>query len=377
MKKKALVATLAGLCMVVGATGCAGVRTGEMVHDENTVYEWRMVHEEYTNDMQDVYCKEFAELLHEKSDGRINLQIYQVGQIGNALQGCEILQNGGVEFAMISPGNTGTVVPENQLFSLHFLFPQDMDKTQKVLKESVALNEMLAEKYLEKNIMPLSFWTEGAMQWTANKPLTSPDDFKGLKFRTMQSPMILAAYEAYGANPTPMSYTEVYSGLQLNMIEGQENPISAIHTSKFHEVQDYLIEANSNLFSTATCVNPDFFNSLPEDIQQIILDTAEEMIPRSFEIQEEINGAALEKIQAESDIEVIQLTDEQRAAFEEKAIAGYEVYEQVVGPEGKEILDTLRAEIEAIEAVYYIQRYLGCKKKNCTLYYKNTPCILS
>lgn len=90
---------------------------------------------------------------------------------------------------------------------------------------------MLAEKYLEKNIMPLSFWTEGAMQWTANKPLTSPDDFKGLKFRTMQSPMILAAYEAYGANPTPMSYTEVYSGLQLNMIEGQENPISAIHTS--------------------------------------------------------------------------------------------------------------------------------------------------
>lgn len=334
MKKKALVATLAGLCMVVGATGCAGVRTGEMVHDENTVYEWRMVHEEYTNDMQDVYCKEFAELLHEKSDGRINLQIYQVGQICNALQGCEILQNGGVEFAMISPGNTGTVVPENQLFSLHFLFPQDMDKTQKVLKESVALNEMLAEKYLEKNIMPLSFWTEGAMQWTANKPLTSPDDFKGLKFRTMQSPMILAAYEAYGANPTPMSYTEVYSGLQLNMIE----------------VQDYLIEANSNLFITATCVNPDFFNSLPEDIQQIILDTAEEMIPRSFEIQEEINSAALEKIQAESDIEVIQLTDEQRAAFEEKAIAGYEVYEQVVGPEGKEILDTLRAEIEAIEA---------------------------
>lgn len=209
-----------------------------------------------------------------------------------------------------------------------------MDKTQKVLKESVALNEMLAEKYLEKNIMPLSFWTEGAMQWTANKPLTSPDDFKGLKFRTMQSPMILAAYEAYGANPTPMSYTEVYSGLQLNMIE----------------VQDYLIEANSNLFITATCVNPDFFNSLPEDIQQIILDTAEEMIPRSFEIQEEINSAALEKIQAESDIEVIQLTDEQRAAFEEKAIAGYEVYEQVVGPEGKEILDTLRAEIEAIEA---------------------------
>lgn len=350
MKKKALAITLTLMCMLTVMTGCAGVRTGEMVHDENTVYEWRLVHEEYTNDMQDVYCKEFAEKLHEKSNGRINMQIYQVGQIGNALQACEILQNGGVEFAIISPGNTGTVVPENQLFSLHFLFPQDMDKTQKVLRESVALNEMLAGEYLKKNIMPLSFWTEGAMQWTANKPLQTPEDFKGLKFRTMQSPMILAAYEAYGANPTPMSYTEVYSGLQLNMIEGQENPISAIYTSKFYEVQKYLVEADSNLFCTATCVNPDFFNSLPEDIQQIILDTAEEMIPRSFEIQEDINGGALDKIRAESNIEVIKLTDEQREAFREKAVKAYDVYEKIVGEKGEEILDTLRAEIAEIEA---------------------------
>lgn len=350
MKKRALLLSLIGVCVIACLSGCAGVRTGNMVHDENTTYTWRLVHEEYTNDMQDVYCKEFAKLLHEKSNGRINLEVYQVGQIGDALQQCEILQVGGVEFAIISPGNTGTVVPENQLFSLHFLFPEDMDKTQEVLRDSVALNEMLAEKYLEKNIMPLSFWTEGAMQWTANKPLRVPDDFKGLKFRTMQSPMILAAYEAYGANPTPMSYTEVYSGLQLNMIEGQENPISAIHTSKFHEVQDYLIEANSNLFITATCVNPDFFNSLPEDIQQIILEAAEEMIPRSFEIQEEINGSALEKIQQESDIEVIQLTDEEREAFREKALAAYDVYEDVVGADGKAILEKLREEVAQIEA---------------------------
>ena len=134
------------------------------------------------------------------------------------------------------------------------------------------------------------------------------------------------------------------------MIEGQENPISAIHTSKFHEVQDYLVEANSNLYVTATCVNPDFFNSLPEDIQQIILEAAEEMIPRSFEIQEEINGGALEKIQQVSDIEVIQLTDEEREAFREKALAAYDVYEDVVGADGKAILEKLREEVAQIEA---------------------------
>ncbi len=140
-----------------------------------------MAHEEYTDDMQDVYCKEFAEKLNEKSDGRINLQIYGVGQIGDALQQCELLQNNGLEFAMISPGNTGTIVPENQLFSLHFLFPEDLEKTQEILNTSEALNEDLAAKYLEKNIQVLSFWTEGAMQWTSNKPLQTPDDFNGLK----------------------------------------------------------------------------------------------------------------------------------------------------------------------------------------------------
>ena len=357
MKKRALGIVISLVLAAAAFTGCGSsssssgtASSGKTADSSGETYSWRMVHEEYDGDMQDVYCKEFAQKLNEKSDGRINLDIYPVGQIGDALQQCELLQNGGVEFAIISPGNTGTVVPENQLFSLHFLFPEDMDKTQEVLKNSEALNVMLNEKYIAKKIQPLSYWTEGAMQWTSNKPLNAPDAFKGLKFRTMQSPMIIAAYEAYGANPTPMSYTEVYSGLQLNMIEGQENPISAIYTSKFYEVQKYLTEANSNLYVTATCVNPDFYNSLPEDIQGIIDETVDEMIPRSFEIQEELNGGALDKITAASDIQVVKLTDEEREAFKEKAMTAYDEYGKIVGEDGKQILDKLLEEVKAIEA---------------------------
>ncbi|MCQ4726648.1 DctP family TRAP transporter solute-binding subunit [Anaerotignum faecicola] len=363
MKKRILALAAVSVLAVSVFAGCAGDRSGsastsapaqgaegEAASDPDATYNWRMAHEEYEGDMQDVYCKEFAQLLNEKSDGRITLEVYQVGQIGDALQQCELLQNGGLEFAVISPGNTGTVVPENQLFSLHFLFPEDMTKTQQILRDSVALNEMLTAKYLEKKIQPLSYWTEGAMQWTANKPLNTPDAFKGLKFRTMQSPMIIAAYEAYGANPTPMSYLEVYSGLQLNMIEGQENPISAIHTSKFHEVQDYLTRANSNLYITATCVNPDFFNSLPADIQQIVLDCIDEMVPRSFEIQEELNGGALDLILEESDIQVVDLTEEERAAFKEKALTAYDKYKELVGQDGAAILDKLLEEVAAVNA---------------------------
>ena len=119
---------------MTGANNTASTGSGEASGQET--YTWRMAHEEYTGDMQDVYCKEFAEKLNEKSDGRINLQIYGVGQIGDAMQQCELLQNNGLEFAMISPGNTGTIVPENQLFSLHFLFPNDLQKTQEILNSS-------------------------------------------------------------------------------------------------------------------------------------------------------------------------------------------------------------------------------------------------
>jgi TRAP-type C4-dicarboxylate transport system substrate-binding protein len=273
-----------------------------------------------------------------------------VGQIGDATQQCELLQTKGIEFAIVSPGNTGTIVPENQLFSLHFLFSDDMDKNAEIFKTSKALNETLSNIYLGKNIKVLSYWTEGAMQWTTGREVNTPDKWKGLKMSSMPSPMIVAAYEAYGANPTPVPYMEVYSGLQLKMIEGQENPLFAIEEMKFYEVQKYLTLASSNLYVTTTACNPEFFNSLPADIQKMITDTVEEMRDPSFAIQEELNSAALGKIKEKSDITIVELTPEERAAFREASKKAYDRYVEMVGPKGKEILDQLIEEVKVIEA---------------------------
>ncbi|MDK9709903.1 DctP family TRAP transporter solute-binding subunit [Acidaminobacter sp.] len=339
--------TLLMLIVLVGAAavGCGQKPVEAPAATGEETYSWRFAHEEIDGSVQDLYVKKFKEIIEEKSGGKINIEIYPVGQIGDALQQAEILQNGGIEFAIVSPGNTGTVVPENQLFSLHFLFSDDMDKNAEIFKNSVALNEMLSAKYLEKNIQVLAYWTEGAMQWTSNKPVTTPAEWQGMKMRTMQSPMIVAAYEAYGANPTPVPYMEVYSGLQLNMIEGQENPLFAIEEMKFYEVQKYLTLASSNLFMTTTATNPDFFNGLPADIQQMVLDTIDELRPYSFEIQADLNGAALDKIKEASDIEIVELTPEQREAFQAASAAAYDRYAAVVGADGKAILDKLIEEV--------------------------------
>lgn len=331
-------------------TGCSRKAVKDNVSNDGQTYHWRFAHEENNGSIQDVYVKEFVRRLEERSDGKIKIDIYPVGQIGDATQQCELLQNGGLEFAIISPGNTGTIVPENQLFSLHFLFSEDMEKNKEIFKNSEALNTMLNKKYLDKKIKVLSYWTEGTMEWTTNKPVNTPDKWKGLKMRTMPSPMIVASYEAYGSNPTPMPYMEVYSGLQLNMIEGQENPLSATEEMKFYEVQKYLTLGGSSLYATTTATNPEFFDSLPVDIQQMILDTVEETREFAFKAQADLNNGALEKIQDASDIEVVYLTKEERLMFKEASKSAYDAYKKMTGADGAAILDKLIEEIEAIEA---------------------------
>src|SRR5690606_32725900 len=116
----------------------------------------------------------------------------------------ELLQTGGIELAVISTQLSGTLIPENQFFSMHFLFFDDMKLNQELFNTSVALNEKLSEAYLDRNIKILSYWPEGFMHWTANKPLRAPEDFRGLNMRAHNSPMVAAAYESYGANVTPM-----------------------------------------------------------------------------------------------------------------------------------------------------------------------------
>jgi C4-dicarboxylate-binding protein DctP len=317
---------------------------------EEKTYTWRFAHEEIDGSVQDVYAKKFKEIIEKKSNGKIKIEIYPVGQIGDATQQAELLQTGGIEFAMVSPGNTGTIVPENQLFSLHFLFSEDMDKNAEIFKTSKALNETLSKIYLDKSIKVLSYWTEGAMQWTTSRAVNTPAMWKGLKMRTMPSPMIVAAYQAYGANPTPVPYMEVYSGLQLKMIEGQENPMFAIEEMKFYEVQKFLTLASSNLYVTTTACNPKFFNSLPADLQKMITDTVDEMRAPSFAIQAELNGAALGKIKEKSDIAVVELTSEEREAFRAASKSAYDEYVKMVGPKGEEILKQLQAEVKVIES---------------------------
>ncbi|MCR6111942.1 DctP family TRAP transporter solute-binding subunit [Bacillus sp. A301a_S52] len=311
-------------------------------------HEWRFTVEETQGQVQYVYAQEFAELVEEKSDGAINIDVYEFGALGSEVDQVEQLQQGIVEFAIISPGFTGTLVPEGNIFALQFLFDDDQELNQQVLNESEAINTHLAQKYEEQSIMPLAFWTEGAMQWTGSSSIQSPADFAGFQMRTQESPLILRSYEAYGANPTAMSWSELYTGLQQGAVDGQENPLFFIEDAGFHEVQDHLTISNHNMYVTMTTVNTDFYNNLDEETQSIIDEAIEEMRDRSFEIQEEQNGEALELIENATDTptDVYELSEDEREEFRELAGEARDYFRENGGDDAEMILDMLMEEIE-------------------------------
>lgn len=308
----------------------------------------KFAHEEGQGDVQDLYANKFKELIEEKSDGNITVDVFTAGQLGTNMDVLQSLQTGAIEIAITSPGFSGDVIPESQIMAIPFLFSDNLEVNKKVLNESEALYGPLAEKYEEKGLVPFKFWLEGFMWWTANKEITTPEDMKGVKMRTMPTSLIIKAYEFMGANPTPTDSGEIYTMLQTKGIDGQENPLFYVFSSNFHEVQDYLMDSKHHIYTTVTAANKDFYASLSEENQSLIEEVIQEVNDWSFDMQAEEADKALEGIQSE-DIEIVELTTEQREAFKELSLPAREQYKKE-SDAAKEILETLEKEIEEAEA---------------------------
>ena len=311
--------------------------------------EIKFAHEEAETDLQGIYANKFKELLEAKTNGKVDVKVYPVGTLGTDLNIAEQLQQGVVQFAISSPGTTGTLVPEAQVVALKFLFSDNPEVNYKVLTEGKAFTELIAAEYERHNMKVLHFWPEGFNSITANKPITKPEDLKGFKMRTQTSPLMVKSYEVFGASPTPLDFSEVYTGLQLGTIDGQENPNFFIESTGLHEIQKYLIDARHSLYITSTVTNKEYNDSLPADIKQAVEETIAELKPFAFEIEQTANAEALKRMQESGKIEVIQLDGSAREQFKQLSVPAHEMYVEVAGGKAREILDTLKQEIAEAE----------------------------
>lgn len=277
----------------------------------------------------------FKKYVEEKSDGRLIVEIYPNGQLGGERQAIESVQLGTVQMTVTAVAVLSGFEPKFQVFDLPFLFK---DKPAAYAALDGELGSMLSRNLVPLGLKTLGFPENGYRHITNNKgPIRTPDDLKGMKVRTMENPIHMAAFRALGANPTPMSFGELYTALQQKTVDAQENPIALIYTSKFYEVQKYCSLTGHVYAATIAVCNDDWFNKLPADLQKIVLDGATLFRDEQRKLADQQDIDMLEDLK-KAGMQVNELTASEKEAFIKATASVYDEFAKSV-PGGRELID--------------------------------------
>jgi C4-dicarboxylate-binding protein DctP len=262
----------------------------------------------------------FAKRLEDLSGGRIDVQVYPSSQLYKDSAALKALRLNSIQMAAPSFSKFGKLVPQLALFDLPFLF-NDMDHLHRVQDGEVG--QKLKNMVNKKGFVALNFWDNGFKQLSTSEdqPLLKPSDAEGQKFRIMSSKVLEAQFQVIGANPQMMPFSEVYSGLQQGVIDGQENTISNIYTKKFHEVQKHLTLSNHGYLGYLVVMSKKFWKSLPEDLQADVMQAMNDATEKERIFAKELNDSQLAKIEEYAKdtgkLTIHTLTKEQRQAWKD------------------------------------------------------------
>lgn len=328
---------------LLGTVAAAAITlTASTAHAET----WRYAFEEALDEVQGIFAQKFKEEVEANSDHTV--QLFPFGTLGESADIMEQAQAGILQFVNQSPGFTGALIPEAQVFFVPYLLPQDQDTLFEFFRSSVAINEMFPELYAEQGLELLTMYPEGEVCMTTQEPVRSPEDLNEVKFRVMTNPLLVESYQAFGATPTPLPWGEVYGALQTGIIQGQENPGFFLESTKMYEVTDVITCIGHNNFTTALMANQDFYDGLGESDQQVIQDAVDVAFEYILEYQRDLQEESLAKIkEAKPDMEINILSEEERQPFMDTAPAVEEAFVEMTGEGGQEILDQMKADLEA------------------------------
>jgi tripartite ATP-independent transporter DctP family solute receptor len=275
----------------------------------------------------------YADLVKQRTNGRVAIQIHHSRELGDERQVVEGLQLGTIHLTVTSTGPLGGFVPEMNVVDLPFLF-RDPEHAYKVLDGEIGRS--LLSKFDAVGIKGLAYWENGFRHITTSKrPVREPADMKGLKIRVMENKVHQAAFRQLGADATPMAWGEVFTSLQQGLLDAQENPIPIIYTFKLNEVQKYL-SLTGHVYSPAPLLmSKKTWDRMPPEIQKVILDTAVEVAKYQRDLIHEQEQKQVGELRAKG-MTVIENPD--RTAFRE---AMKPVFEQFQGQFGKDLVQRI------------------------------------
>ncbi|WP_414674797.1 TRAP transporter substrate-binding protein DctP [Marinospirillum sp.] len=348
MLLKKVLGTAVASVLVAGMVACGGSedKTATNATAESKGQNWRYAHEEYENDVQDVFAYKFKEYI--EANSAHSLQVFRFGELGESDDIMEQTQAGILQFVNQSPGFTGSLIPEAQIFFIPYLLPVEEAHIMAFFKKSKAIKEIFPKLYAEQGLELLTMYPEGEVVLTTDEPIRSPDDLQGKNIRTMTNPLLLETYKAFGGIPTLLPWGEVYGGLQTNILQGQENPLFWIESGGLYEVSPHLTFTGHNQFTTAMMANKEFFDGLSAKDQTLIKAATDYAFNYMTEYVPGLGEKKLQAIMDASDeVTVTRLTAAERQVFIDRAPQVEQKFVEITGESGQALLEQFKADLKA------------------------------
>ena len=278
----------------------------------------------------------FAKRAGELTKGAVKVEVYANSTLYKDKEEMEALQLGAVQMLAPSLAKFGPLgVKEFEAFDLPYIF-DDTNELHKVTQG--ALGMALLAKLEPKGIKGLAYWDNGFKSFSANKPLRTPTDFRGLKMRIQSSKVLESQMRSLGALPQVMAFSEVYQALQTGVVDGTENPHSNLYTQKMYEVQTYVTLSNHGYLGYAVITNKKFWDSLSSDVRSQLEQAMKEATDYANKIAQEENDQALEKVRASGKTQIYTPTAEERAGLKKAML---KTHGDMASRIGKETIDAI------------------------------------
>lgn len=334
MKKLLSLVLISIMVFTLAACGGGGGSTTEYTAENPLVIKFAYVNA--TEDAAHIAAEKFKAAIEEKSGGAVQVQLYPNGELGGDVAVLESVLLDDVQ--MTAPACSALTAYDEKLglIELPFLF-----ESYESMEEALAgdLGDLYREWYAEAGFELLGFQFDGTRCVSNNKkPIESLADFSGLKLRAMENPIHIKTFELLGASPIPLSYTDIYTGLQQGTIDGQDNPPALTYASKFYEVQKYYSKTNIVISNPPILMAKSVFDAYPEDIQTMIKEAAQEHLVDFQRAENMAMEQEFFELIADGGTAVNDVSDEAIAEFKE---ALQPLYDQCYEDYGAEVMDAL------------------------------------
>lgn len=336
MRKQIIAACAVAL---TGALLLAGCATNDS-QQETQRYAWPLGTSSPEDTVTQIYAEKFAEEVERLSEGTMKISVYANSILGGDRELLESCKDGDIPFVVQNTAPQVTFMPDTAVFDMPCLFDTIEDVREHV--DDPSFMDMIQNVYEDGGYELLGYADQGFRVMTTNKNIQNVSDFKGQKIRTMENSYHMMFWKQLGASPTPMTFSEVYIGLQQGTIDAQENPYEVIVSNKLYEQQDYVVETNHLPHLISLIVSDEFMQGLTKD-QQDIIRKAAETAKQYARVQSDERIASRVQTIEESGSEIVKLDEIQHSELRERSKPVYEAIEKTVS---KDLIDAYLGELK-------------------------------